>query len=79
MSIEVKELDLLHNKKDRSSFINLPWELYKDDENWVPPLKLALEDLLNPKHPFYQTGSIKAWIALKNERPVGRIISVINK
>lgn len=78
MSLSIREIDLTH-KKDLNAFINLPWSIYKDDPHWVPPLKMAVNDLLNvKKHPFYQTAKVAAWIAYKGERPVGRIMAINN-
>lgn len=79
MNLEVKVVDVLNNKKDKKQFIDLPWVLYKDDSTWVPPLKLAIEDMLSPKHPFYETGKVKAWIAFKDGQAVGRIMAINNK
>ncbi len=78
MSLTLKEIDLTH-KKDLASFVDLPWSLYKDDPNWVPPLKMAVKDLLNvKKHPFYTTADTKCWIVLKNNSAVGRIMAIHN-
>lgn len=29
----------ISTKADRKRFVDLPFRLYKDDPNWVPPLK----------------------------------------
>ena len=79
MTIEIQEKNVLHNKKDRNDFINLLWDLYKDDPNWVPPLKMALVEMFDPKHPFYATGTLKCWMAYKDGKPVGRISASINE
>ena len=75
--ISIREIEL-SNKKDLNAFIDLPWEIYKNDPNWVPLLKMALKDLLNPKHPFYKTADVKAWLAYKDEKVVGRIMAIHN-
>lgn len=79
MSLEIREKNVLHNKKDRNDFINILWDLYKDDPNWVPPLKMALNEMFDPKHPFYATGTLKCWMAYKDGKPVGRIAASINE
>lgn len=73
--LEIKEVT---NKKDFSKFLNLPWKLYKNDPNWVAPLKMALRDIFNPKHPFYETSQVKSWLAIENGTEVGRIVAVVN-
>lgn len=76
-SIIIREIEL-SSKKDVKEFVDLPWSLYPRDSHWVPPLKMAVKEMLNPKHPFYKTAEVKAWIAYKNERPVGRIMAINN-
>lgn len=78
MSLKVREINF-SDKKDLNAFIDLPWEIYKNDPHWVPPLKMALKDLLNQKkHPFYQTANVKAWLAYRDEKVVGRIMAINN-
>ncbi|MBP9682070.1 MAG: hypothetical protein KBD76_11745 [Bacteriovorax sp.] len=78
MSLIIREINLAQ-KKDLNKFIELPWVIYKNDPNWVPPLKMAIKDLLNQKsHPFYKTASVKAWLAELNGSTVGRIMAINN-
>jgi len=76
--MRIFEVDVLNNKKERKQFVNLPWELYKDDKSWVPPLKIAVSEQLMPKHPFYAKGSLKAWMVEKDGKLVGRIAAILN-
>lgn len=73
--IQIQEVQ---SKKDLKEFIDLPWKLYKDDSNWVPQLKLAQKDILSPKHPFYETGEMKSWLAIQDHEVVGRISAIRN-
>lgn len=78
MKITIREINF-ENKKDINAFVNLPWKIYEGDSLWIPPLKMAVRDLLNKKkHPFYQTASTRAWIAEHNGTPAGRIMAVNN-
>lgn len=78
MSFSIKEIDL-NNKKDKKAFVELPWSIYKNDPHWVAPLKMAVNDLLNvAKHPFYKTAHVKAWLAVKDNVVVGRIMAIHN-
>ncbi|MBF0313719.1 MAG: hypothetical protein HQK50_09985 [Oligoflexia bacterium] len=71
--IEVKNVQL------ERAFLEMPWTIYQDDPMWVPPLKLALKDLLNEKkHPFYETAKMKRWLCFRGGKAVGRIASIIN-
>lgn len=79
MTINIVELDLT-NKKALNRFVDLPWSIYKNDPHWVPPLKMAVKDVLNiKKHPFYKTATVKAFVATKDGVDVGRILAVNNK
>ncbi len=77
MELLIREINL-SGKKDLNQFINLPWSLYKNDPHWVPPLKMAVRDLLDQKHPFYKTAKVKAWLAEIDNKPVGRIMAINN-
>ncbi|MBT7609276.1 MAG: hypothetical protein HN576_05940 [Bacteriovoracaceae bacterium] len=78
MAIQLREINL-NKSSDVKEFAFLPWQIYKEDSTWVPPLKLALIDLLSPKHPFYETAEVKCWIAEENTNAVGRVMAVVNK
>ena len=43
------------SRRERKQFFDLPWDLYRGDPNWVPPIRLVQKELLNFKrHPFYE-------------------------
>lgn len=71
----IKVQKVLTNK-DRKIFVNLPWAIYKNHKNWVPPLKMEVNGLLNPKHPFYKTGKTQMFLAYKDKDVVGRIMAI---
>lgn len=77
MPIIVKEVNY-NTKTDLNLFINFPWALYKGHPYWVPPLKMAVKEMLNPKHPFYKTADVKYWIAFKDGKMAGRIMAIDN-
>jgi GNAT superfamily N-acetyltransferase len=67
------------NNKDREIFLRLPYHLYQSDLNWVPPLIADQRQLFNPdKHPFFEHSTAAYFIALQNEKPVGRIAAIKN-
>ncbi len=73
MSIELKKVE---TASDLKRFINVPWLIYKDDPMWVPPLKMAVHDLFKKNHPFYETGEVISWLAIRDGQDVGRISAV---
>jgi hypothetical protein len=60
-----------------NEFIRLPWALYRDDPNWVPPLLLERRDHLSPKNPYFAHATFCSWLAYRNSKPVGRISAQI--
>lgn len=66
-------------KKDLETFIRLPWKIYKDFPNWVPPLLLERRKILDRKrNPFYNHSQIELFIAYRGNEPVGRIAAIKN-
>ena len=47
-NIEIRKID---SKKDLNQFIEVPWTIYKNDPNWVPP-KIAVKELLSQNTHF---------------------------
>ncbi len=59
-------------------FIALPWAIYRDDPAWVPPLRADVRKVLDPSHPFHQHAEVEYFLALRGDRPVGRIAAIVN-
>lgn len=60
----------------RKAFVDFPWTIYKNDPNWVPPLKREVYTFLDrAKHPFYEFGFAQAFLALRDGQPVGRVLA----
>ncbi len=72
--MHVRKIDL-NSRRDVKKFIMFPFELYKDCQQWVPPLILAEKFKLNPwKHPFYQHSTADFFILEDdNGKVIGRI------
>lgn len=77
MSLKIIKLD---NKKDVKKFVDAQYLFYKDDPNFVPPLKMDRMKLLNiDKNPFFKHSEIQLFLAEKNGEVVGRIAGITNK
>jgi hypothetical protein len=74
-AIEIREV---RGKRMLDAFIHVPWMIYKDDPNWVPPLLMERKDAFSPKHPYFKHARWKAWIAYINDQPIGRISAQID-
>ncbi len=72
-------IDPVRDRQDLRQFIHLPWQLYRDDPAWVPPLLFDLKKLLSPKrHPFHQHADVQYLLAHLNGQVVGRIAAIVN-
>ena len=66
-------------KRQQKAFIRFPWELYKGDPNWIPPLIMNIKELLNyKKHPFYDNSEIQTFLAYRDGKIVGRIAAIVD-
>src|SRR5262245_40308818 len=66
-------------KADRRAFVDFAWEAYKDDPNWVPPLKDEVHGLLDPKkNPWFGHGRAELWLAERDGKVVGRISAQVD-
>ncbi len=75
--IVVKQVE---SGKDRRQFLDLPWTLYRDDPNWVPPLRANAKELVGfAPHPFYARNSVQTFLALRDGEPCGRIAAILNR
>ncbi|MPQ48903.1 hypothetical protein GCQ56_18040 [Marinifilum sp. N1E240] len=77
MTIQIIEVQ---NKRQRKAFVNFPYELYKDNKFWVPPIKSGeLELLLPEKNPAFEFCIAKFWLAYQDNKVVGRIGAIVNQ
>jgi hypothetical protein len=66
-------------KADWKNFLQLPWKIYGNDLNWVPPLLMEQRRLLNrKKNPIFKHCIYQAWIVYKQNKVAGRIIAYID-
>ena len=69
-----------NDKKRWNSFIKFPYSLYKKNPYWVPPLLSDQKILLNQnKHPFYHHAQANFFLAVMDNRIVGRIAAIVDK
>jgi ribosomal protein S18 acetylase RimI-like enzyme len=67
-------------KSHLRKFLNLPWEIYREDPCWVPPLRLILKRKLDPaKNPFFDYGSVKLFGVFDDRKKLaGRCAAIVN-
>lgn len=74
------EIDLVHDKKSRAQFLDLPYRLYHGHPYWVPPLRIAQKELLDTrKHPFYSHAQMQCFLARRGKEVSGRVAAIIDQ
>lgn len=66
------------DQKNLMTFVRFPWEIYRGNRQWVPPL---LKDLLlkfSPTHPFRSHAEMILFLAHREGKIVGRIAGIID-
>ena len=67
-------------KADRKQFVNLAWDVYRDDPAWVPPLKDEVHGLIDPKkNPWFEHARAMLWLAERDGKIVGRISAQVDE
>ncbi len=73
--IEIQEV----TDKNLKTFIDFPFELYKNDPYWVGELKADSKRLLSPLNPFWRHAVNKMFLAFKDGKPAGRLMALVNR
>ena len=63
-------------RNDMRDFLWLPWSLYKNDPNWVPPLLKEVKKQLDPRfNPLLTRGPYRLFLACDSVgRPLSRVL-----
>jgi hypothetical protein len=70
---------IVETKGDLKKFIKFPWDVYKGDPYWVPPLIMDRQNILNKKgNPFFEHAEADYFLAYKEGKLVGRIAAIKN-
>lgn len=80
-SMNTNSIDIVPvaSKAQQKDFLRFAWTLYRDDPNWIPPIRMNIKELLNYKpHPFYDNGEIQTFLAYKNGKIAGRIAAIVD-
>jgi len=69
----------VETKRDLTEFIKFPWQIYKSDPYWVPPLIMERKEFLDRrKNPFFKHADVVFYLAKRNGQTVGRIAGIVN-
>ncbi|MEQ9105596.1 MAG: hypothetical protein RIE53_12970 [Rhodothermales bacterium] len=68
------------SRRDRKAFIQFPFDLYRESNVWVPPLRMDVARLINPrKNAFFGHGDMQLFLARDaSGRVAGRIAAIRN-
>jgi len=65
--------------RELSEFIRLPWRIYENNPNWVPPLLMEQRERFDcRRNPFYLHAKVQLFLARQSDIPVGRIAAIVN-
>jgi GNAT superfamily N-acetyltransferase len=74
------EIRPVSSKRELNTFIKLPWRLYRNEPNWVPPLLFDRKRFFNRnRNPFFKHADVEFFLAWRGEEPVGRITAQIDR
>ena len=74
--VTIKEVT---SKSDFKAFVKFPFELYKDNQYWVPPIiKDELETFNKDKNPAFHSAEARFFLAYQNNQIVGRVAAIVN-
>ena len=76
MNIEIVEVS---SNKLLRQFIEFPNKLYEGNQFYVPSLYLSVEWILSKKNPFLKHSQIASFLAVVDQKVVGRITAIHNK
>jgi hypothetical protein len=76
--MNIQKLDV-RDKKDVNRWVQFPFDLYKGNKQWVPPLIDGVKTQLNPvTHPYYEHSTATFFIAEERGKTLGRIALLHN-
>jgi len=77
--ISIQKTDIA-SRQEVKEFVNLPFKIYSDTPQWVPPIINDIKVMLNPqKHPFYEHSQAEFFTAKDGDEIVGRLAVLENK
>jgi GNAT superfamily N-acetyltransferase len=73
------EVRPIRRRRELAAFIRLPWQLYRDSANWIPPLIAERRRHLDPhRNPFFEHAEAEYFLAWRGHEVVGRITAHVD-
>lgn len=77
MTLTVQPVRTEHELK---VFLTFPWQIYRKDPCWVPPLIEDFRQKLDPaRSPFWKNARRELWIAWRDGHPVGTVAGIVDQ
>jgi len=74
------EIILVNDTKSADAFHEFPLLIYKADKNWVPPLRIMIDDIFNPeKNAGFTHGDARRWLVKDGKQYLGRIAAFYDR
>lgn len=67
------------SRADKRDFLGLATALYRDDPHWIAPLRFEERMRVFGNNPLFEHAEVRAWVARRGGRPVGRITAQIDR
>lgn len=74
-NIEIKKVA---STKDLKTFVNFPFQLFKESPYWTPPLISDELNSFNPDNEIFKSVDYTCYLAFQNNKVVGRVAAMIN-
>jgi len=70
----------VESRREERQFLEFPWILYRDDPNWIPPMRANLKEMVGyRRHPFYENNEAQTFLACRAGEVCGRIAAILNR
>jgi len=69
----------VNTPKDLTAFIRFPWQIYRGDRYWVPPLIKDQLQKFGQRNPFRSHAELILLLAKKGDQVVGRIAGIVDR
>jgi hypothetical protein len=70
---------LSRSKRDLHRFFDVADRIYRDDPNWVPPLRDDVARVFADKNPFFRHAEMHLFVARRENEDVGRIAAILDR
>jgi hypothetical protein len=81
IQVESFQISPVTTDAQKEMFLDVPFKVYKNNPNWVPPITSSIaKQLALKENPFLEYGEFQQFIALsQNGEALGRIVAIINR